>query len=263
MAQVLSPLQAILDYELSLGIPPGWVNFSISRAAPNGWWHRLESGSIPMDAVFFRGFNADLHDAGRWREFYAREQAKDPQKLPAQVPPMPTVDGEWLFHEMMSQSASPDPWMLPALNKLKASGKYIIAALSNTVIFPKGHRMHEENFFSGPVRGVFDVFISSAHVGLRKPDPRVYQLALQEVDRFARENGRPAEGVAPGDVVFLDDIGENLKEARNQGFRTIKVNLGRAYEAVEELEALTGLKLEGSHPKIPIKPKYTKDKARM
>lgn len=54
--------------------------------------------------------------------------------------------------------------MYPALQALKKSGKYILAALSNTVIFPEGHP------FSNPppdkdIKRVFDVFVSSAHVG--------------------------------------------------------------------------------------------------
>ncbi|KAK5279440.1 hypothetical protein LTR16_007673, partial [Cryomyces antarcticus] len=50
---VVSPFQAILDYETAHGIPPGWVNFSISRSAPNGAWQRLERGEIPLDAAYF------------------------------------------------------------------------------------------------------------------------------------------------------------------------------------------------------------------
>jgi hypothetical protein len=33
------------------------------------------------------------------------------------------------------------------------------------------------------------------------------------------------------------------------------VKLGRAYEAVDELEKVTGLKLAGSHPRVPVEPK--------
>ncbi|GKT90519.1 putative haloacid dehalogenase-like hydrolase [Colletotrichum tofieldiae] len=256
---VVSPFQAILDYELSLGIPPGWVNYSLSKTSPTGFWHRLETGSIPMDEAFFAGFNADLHDQGRWEAFYAAQRAKNPS-LPEQVPPLPAIDGEYLFNTMMTNSIPPDPWMFPALNKLKESGKYILAALSNTVIFPEGHRLWRKDFLDDPVRSLFDVFISSAHVGLRKPDPRMYRLALKVLNEYAAENAgsergralRWAEGIKADDVVFLDDIGENLKEARNQGFGTIKVHLGRAYEAVEELEKITGLPLEGDHPKIPL-----------
>ena len=260
--QVVSPFQAILDYELSLGIPPGWVNYSISKTAPDGFWHKLERGFIPMDAAFFRGFNDDLHSTSRWQDFYKREQSKNP-RLPEEIPPVPKVDGEWLFNQMMTVSQTPDPWMFPALKNLKASGKYILAALSNTVIFPPGHKLHVENHTDDPVRRLFDVFVSSAHVGIRKPDPRMYQFALEQVDKFAKDNKRPPEGVKAEDILFLDDIGENLKQAKKQGFRTVKVHLGRAFEAVEELEAVTGLKLAGDHPKIPIKPKYPATKAKI
>lgn len=258
----MSPFQAILDYELSLGIPPGWVNYSISKTSPNGFWHRLERGEIPLDAAFIQGFSEDLHSPELWGAFYKDQRARDP-RLPESTPPVPDLDAEFLFNDMMSSAVGPDPWMYPALKNLKASGKYILAALSNTVIFPPGHKLHRPDIASDPIRSIFDVFISSAHVGLRKPDPRIYELAVREVDKFARENAGSSRGkelgwkggVTSGDILFLDDIGQNLKAASKAGFRTIKVNLGRAFEAVEELEGITGLALAGDHPKIPIKPK--------
>ena len=80
----------------------------------------------------------------------------------------------------------------------------------------------------------------------------------------ARSKGLGWEnGVKPEEILFLDDIGENLKAGKNAGFKTIKVNLGRAYEAVEELERVTGLQLEGDHPKIAIKPRLTPPKSKM
>lgn len=261
--QVVSPFQAILDYELSLGIPPGWINYSIQKTSPDGFWHRLETGQIPLDSKFYDGFSRDLHNADLWKAFYQSQTAKNPT-LPKQPPPVPQLDAEWLFTDMMSAATHPDPWMFPALKNLKASGKYLLAALSNTVIFPPGHQLHRPDLANDPVRGLFDVFVSSAHVGLRKPDPRIYQYAVQEVDKFARQNASSArgkqlgweKGVKAGDILFLDDIGGNLKAAKQAGFRTIKVNLGRAYEAVEELEKVTGLELAGPHPKVAIKPRF-------
>ncbi|KAL1842172.1 hypothetical protein VTJ49DRAFT_5945 [Mycothermus thermophilus] len=265
---VISPFQAILDYELSLGIPPGWVNYSISQTKPSGFWHRLETGSIPLDDAWYEGFNHDLHNEERWKAFYQAQQAKN-SSLPCEIPPMPRIDGKRLFHDMMGGARAPDPWMFPALKALKASGKYIVAALSNTVIFPPDHPFSKpDDFINGSLHAQFDVFVSSAHVGLRKPDLRIYELARQKVDEFARANadserGRAlgwAEGVRADEIVFLDDIGENLKAAKNAGFGTIKVHLGRAYEAVDELEKVTGLKLAGDHPRIPIKPVIRKAK---
>ncbi|KAK6843800.1 hypothetical protein PG987_004660 [Apiospora arundinis] len=267
---VVSPFQAILDYELGLGIPPGWVNYSISKTAPNGYWHKIERGQIPMDDAFFSGFSDDLHDASRWEAFYKTQQSKLPG-LPKEIPPVPKMDARWLFNYMMSNSARPDPWMFPALKKLRDSGKYIIAAVSNTVIFPPGHELYQEDFFSGPVKALFDVFVSSAHVGLRKPDPKMYEYTLAEVNKFALSHSedkggktlRLEAGVRPEDVVFLDDIGENLKAAKKIGFQTIKVNLGRAFEAVDELERITSLKLAGNHPRIPVKPRAGGVKAKI
>ncbi|KAL6879491.1 HAD-like protein [Trichoderma longibrachiatum] len=268
---VKSPFQIILDYELSLGIPPGWINYAISKSGPAGSWQRIERGEIPLDDAFFEGFTRDLHVQQLWEDFYTAQQAKKDSRPVTEIPPLPRIDGKWLFNEMMAGAVAPDPWMYPALQKLRASGRYILAALSNTVIFPPGHRLHREDFFDEPVRQIFDLFISSAHVGLRKPDPEIYRLALEKLNAFAKENAHDPrhrgkgweDGIAPKDIVFLDDIGENLKEARRQGFRTIKVHLGRTYEAVEELEKITGLSLEGPHPKIPIKPNYGKPRAKI
>lgn len=247
-----------------MGIPPGWINYSISKTAPNGSWHRLERGEIPLDTNFYTKFSQDLHDSLRWKDFYRAQRAKI-SELPVETPPVPTLDAKWLFHDMMRSSAAPDPWMFPALRRLKASGHYILAACSNTIIFPEGHELapRANGTEDHPVKSIFDVFVSSAHVGLRKPDPRIYHLALLKVDEYARAHADTTkgkvlgwkDGIESGDVVFLDDIGENLKAARKEGFRTIKVNLGRTYEAVGELERITGLALAGEHPKISTKPK--------
>ncbi|RFU27445.1 hypothetical protein B7463_g8895, partial [Scytalidium lignicola] len=254
---VVSPMQAILDYETSKGIPPGYVNYCISKNKPNGFWHRLERGEIPMDAAWFQGFTADLNNPSHWSSFYSAQRQK--LNLPEKIPPQPPIDGEWLFWDMMRASRDPDPWMYPALKKLKESGQYLLAACSNTVIFPEGH---EYNNARGDLRGLFDIFISSAHVGLRKPDPAIYKLVIAEIDRFAKENASTRgkglgweNGIQPEEIVFLDDIGENLKAAKEIGFGTIKVPLGRSYEAVGELEKLTGLKLAGDYPRIAVPPK--------
>jgi len=107
--QVLSPFQAILDYELSHNLPPGWVNNCISKTKPYGYWHRLERGEMLMNATWFRGFNSDLHNPELWETFYQQARTKNPA-LPAKTPPLPQVDGEALFWSMMAASRAPDPW---------------------------------------------------------------------------------------------------------------------------------------------------------
>ncbi|OJJ49902.1 hypothetical protein ASPZODRAFT_128463 [Penicilliopsis zonata CBS 506.65] len=235
---VVSPFQAILDYEISQGIPPGWINFSISRTSPEGSWHRLERGEIHLDKEFFSAFNKDLQRPALWREFQERLQRNQARGLSTTVPPLPEIDAEYLFWEMMRVSRAPDPYMFPALKKLKESNKFIIGALSNTVIFPDGHPYNEDR---DKLVARFDFFLSSAHTGLRKPDPRIYEAAIKEMNQIAKTKG--IDAVEASDIVFLDDIGENLKAAKKAGMETIKVTLGKTYDAVKELEKITGLDL--------------------
>lgn len=85
-------MQAILDYEVSRGIPPGWVNTCISKSKPNGFWHRLERGEMKLDHDWYAGFNSDLHKADLWKEFYSSQRAK--LGLVKELPPLPEIDGE-------------------------------------------------------------------------------------------------------------------------------------------------------------------------
>ncbi|GAM42939.1 epoxide hydrolase [Talaromyces pinophilus] len=234
---VVSPFQAILDYEKSNGIPPGWINFSISRTAPNGTWHKLERGEILLDADFFKGFKRDLQQPHLWKEYQQRLRQKEGNSSSTD-PPLPNIDAEFLFWEMMRVSREPDPFMFPALGKLKASGKYLMGALSNTVIYPPGHPFSEDKI---GLRKQFDFFISSAHTGLRKPHPEIYAHALKTMNEVAAQRGQPP--ISASEIVFLDDIGENLKGAKKAGFGTIRVVLGKSQDAVKELENITGLQL--------------------
>lgn len=231
---VVSPFAKILAYEHALNIPPGFVNFSISRSGPNGAWQRLERGDVQAQASVFREFTADLNQPHLWEQHWKRTRTGEP------VPPMPRIDGERLFWTMMRESRQPDPYMWPALQKLKEDGRFMLAALSNTVRFPKGHefndvRKHEDGT---TLEDLFEVFVSSSQVGLRKPSKEIYELAAKRM-----RAKRPELALREQDVVFFDDIGENCKAARELGLRTVKVNLGKTKQAVEELEIITGLKL--------------------
>ncbi|EAS30426.3 epoxide hydrolase domain-like phosphatase [Coccidioides immitis RS] len=243
---VVSPFQAILDYEIANNIPIGWINYAIQHTSPNGAWHRIERGEIKLDANFFAEFNRDFQHQHLWEAFHEQLKKKNPQtSSPSSTTssahlPLPKVDAEYMFWEMMRVSREADPYMFPALKKLKESGQFILGALSNTTILPEDHpyskrsAMHE-------VKQMFDFFISSAHCGLRKPDPRIYELALKNMREEAAKKG--FGGIAPDDIVFLDDIGINLKWAKKAGMRTIKVDLGKTDDAVRELERSTGMKL--------------------
>jgi microsomal epoxide hydrolase len=261
----VSPFQAILDYEIEHGIPPGWVNFSIQRSAPHGAWQQLERGEVELGKGFFATFKAQLEVASLWAEFWAQQLRKGAVKGP-EAPPMPEIKATELFWEMMRISRRPDPCMYPALKKLRASGNFVLGALSNTVAFPDGivddkgveftHQLvHDQGTVhsgdSVDIKDAFDVFISSAHVGLRKPDRRIYELAVRELDKESRRRGMGAVGM--GEVLFLDDIGSNLKGAKECGIRTLRIVLGETERAVRELEELTGVRLvEGKAEKARL-----------
>lgn len=264
--QVVSPFQAILDYEVANGIPPGWVNASISASSPNGAWQKLERGEILLDHHFFREFKADLTNEKRWRVYYARylastrkEKLSDAAEEAAyQAPPLPDIDAEWLYWEMMRISREPDQYMYPALKRLRAAadksdGKLVLGALSNTSIFPPGHLFTSditpEGLASNQLKGVFEVFVSSAHVGMRKPDENIYRYAMVRLHEYVKTKFG-GDGVKASDITFLDDIGTNLKTARRLGMNTIKVDLGRADKAVLELEKLTGLQLRDDRARL-------------
>jgi putative hydrolase of the HAD superfamily len=72
------------------------------------------------------------------------------------------------------------------------------------------------------VFALFDAVLESRVLGVRKPDPRFYELACARV------------GVKPEEAVFLDDLGINLKPARALGMHTIKVT--DPDQALRELE---------------------------
>jgi putative hydrolase of the HAD superfamily len=65
--------------------------------------------------------------------------------------------------------------------------------------------------------------------GVRKPDPRIFEIACAEL------------GIEPPEAVLLDDIGANLKTARGMGMTTIKVADPDA--ALGELEGVLGFAL--------------------
>merc|ERR1712098_143069 len=75
---VVSPFQAILDYEKQHSIPIGYINFSIRELTPNGSWHKLERGEIPNDANYFRMFKADLERPDLWAKFHQKSNNSNP-----------------------------------------------------------------------------------------------------------------------------------------------------------------------------------------
>ena len=76
---------------------------------------------------------------------------------------------------------------------------------------------------------LFDEIIESSKVGIRKPDQKIYEMAC---DRL---------GLMCSEIIYLDDLGINLKPARLMGISTIKVFSEE--QAINDLGAMIGRKL--------------------
>jgi len=124
--------------------------------------------------------------------------------------------------ERVHESAKPRPAMLEAVRCIR-SHHLVAAALTN-------NWLSDDGTGASALRPRFDHFLESSRLGLRKPDPRIYRYACERMD------------VPAQDAIFLDDIGRNLKPARELGMTTIKVD--EPGEALADLSELLGFPLE-------------------
>src|SRR6201986_4472181 len=119
------------------------------------------------------------------------------------------------------------PEMVEALKRIKA--KFKTGCITNNLPANSIGSAAGRSLYIAEVMTLFDHVIESAKIGLRKPDPRIYKMMVEALD------------VDPTRCVYLDDLGVNLKPARDMGMTTIKVL--NAPQALAELEAATGMSL--------------------
>ena len=72
---------------------------------------------------------------------------------------------------------------------------------------------------------IFEVIVDSAFVGMRKPEPGIYELTVE----------RLGDGVAAADCLFVDDIEANCEMATELGMTA--VHFRDAAQAIAEIEA--------------------------
>ena len=119
------------------------------------------------------------------------------------------------------------PEMIEALRRVSA--KFKTGCITNNLPANSIGSKAGRSLYVTEVMALFDHVIESAKIGLRKPDPRIYAMMTE------------ALAVDPKHCVYLDDLGVNLKPARDMGMTTVKVL--NAPQAIAELEAATGLSL--------------------
>ncbi len=123
------------------------------------------------------------------------------------------------------------PAMVTALDTLKERG-YTLGCITNNVPAGKGAGMAmtaEKADAVAAIMARFDHVIESSKVGIRKPDPRIYQTMCEILS------------VEPAACIYLDDLGINCKPAAALGMAAIKVTSGE--QALAELGGLLGLDL--------------------
>jgi putative hydrolase of the HAD superfamily len=195
-----SPIDIFRVYEREQGLPDRFISEVVLADPEHGSWSRLERGELTVER-FATEFEVECEAAG------ARVDAR---ALMAAV----------------GQGFAARPEMLAALRAIRAHGLKTGALTNNWVADePSDGGVHT-------LADVFDVVVESAVEGLRKPDPRIYELACERLD------------VRPEESVFLDDLGVNLKSARALGMTTIKVDDPVA--ALAELTGVLGFELMSS-----------------
>lgn len=188
-----SPFEAMRRYEAETGLPPDFLR-SVNAADPHGnAWARLERSEVSIDD-FCDLFEAEALEAGQ------------------------KVDARSVLALLLGDVR---PQMVQAVQRCKERLK--IGLLTNNFAWGEGPPELRE------VVELFDVVIESSKVGIRKPEPRFYELACELL------------AIEPHEAVFLDDLGVNLKPARAMGMTTIKVV--DPDEALDELERVVGFPL--------------------
>jgi putative hydrolase of the HAD superfamily len=195
-----SPFEAFNRYETERGLPRDFIRTINATNPETNAWAQFESSQIDLDA-FDAAFAEESEAAGHR---------------------VPGTDVIALL------SGDIRPRMVRILEHCKAH--FAVGCITNNVKSGTGPGMARDEAKAARVAEImalFDLVVQSSVEGIRKPNPRIYELACERL------------GVAADRTVFLDDLGINLKPARALGMQTIKV-LNEA-QAIEELLAVTGL----------------------
>ena len=202
----------------------------VITASPFEAFNRLEAErGLPQNLV--RQINATNPDSNAWALFERAEIDA------AAFDALFAAEARAIGHELDGASVlavlsgSIRPAMVRALDRLKDTG-YRLACITNNV--PAGHgagmaRSGDAKDAYEQVFARFEHVIESSKAGVRKPDPRIYQMMCDHL------------GLAPDVCIYLDDLGINCKPAAQLGMAAIKVTSGE--QALTDLGALLELDL--------------------
>jgi epoxide hydrolase-like predicted phosphatase len=123
------------------------------------------------------------------------------------------------MRDVYFENLHPNPAMIDFMRELRGRGLRM-ALLTNNV------REWEPQWRAKlpEIDEIFEVVVDSAFVGMRKPDPEIYELTLERLG-----------GVEAGECLFLDDVDVNCEAARSLGMRA--VHYRDADQAIAEIRA--------------------------
>ncbi|MYE24221.1 MAG: HAD-IA family hydrolase [Gammaproteobacteria bacterium] len=196
-----SPFEAFARFETANGLPKDFIRSINSTDPDTNAWARFESSEIDVDE-FDDAFRLEAEARGH------SVRGKDVLELLSGDfrPRMAAVLAECRRHYRVGCIT----------NNMKKAGDGPAMAQDDD----KARRAQD-------VMAMFEVIVESSVEGVRKPNPRIYEIACERLY------------VKPSETVFLDDLGINLKPARAMGMTTIKVVTET--QAIDELAAATGL----------------------
>jgi len=193
-----SPFEAVARLAGALGMAPDryvGLIFGPYERDDDHPWHRLERGELSLGA--------------------AREQILELGRAEG-------VEADLLHFiaAMAQEGIGVRPEVVDLAREVKSSGTSTALVTNNVAEFREHWRK------SIPLDDLFHHVVDSSEVGLRKPDPRIFELALERLG-----------GPDPDRAVFLDDYEGNVEAARRVGIHGILVTADFA-DALDELRAL-------------------------
>ncbi|MDB5482224.1 MAG: HAD-superfamily hydrolase, phosphatase [Caulobacteraceae bacterium] len=204
-----------------------WDFGGVFTTSPFEAFNRFEQGrSLPADLI--RGINATNPDSNAWALFERAEI--DAAGFDAHFLAESTALGYPVRGAEVLPLLSGDvrPAMVEALKLCKT--RFKVGCITNNMAQGHGPGMQATREGAGraaDIMALFDAVIESSKAGVRKPDPRIYQMMCELLD------------VAPAACVYLDDLGVNCKPAAALGMTAIKVVTEA--QALADLARVTGI----------------------
>lgn len=178
-----SPIEGFKNLEKTHGYSKGLITGINMNNPDNNAWARSERGEIEID-TFLSQFEQEALEIGH------------------------DINADEILIQLYG---SPRPIMIKKIIALSKSNKYKLICLTNVLKGIKKFMPKEREEVVNNIMSYFDKIYESYKIGMRKPEARIYEYIIKDLE------------INPKETIFLDDLGMNLKTARQLGINTIKV----------------------------------------